>query len=409
MPFIMNLKKQVPLICQEKWGWGGAAVCQMAMAGYPPGAKSCSPKSISQTTIWNHIQAHNKEPGYDPKWGYGWSADPYAIANALNHFCPPQHKWIDVSGANKQTVLYTLLRYIAKYKYPGLVCTFGHDYWVTVVYFKTSGNPTKVSTPTLKRIGFYGVGTLYSYYTCNYHEVDGSVWLNGAEYWKYGCGQKISNMPEPQCGKIWGGKWVAIAEPPDEDGQIRVAKISRTGKRVIGARSAAKIARDFLSERGREESADALGRFADLIAGEPMLVRELPVNPEERAEDRNEAPRFYVIPFASRHELDPAGQPLTQLSVLVNAYTGSFEQLCVFSEPVRYTSQDEAVRLAAKSLDLATRNIGQVQAELVFDPLQAHGSSALPDWRITAKQRTMLVTQDRVIVQGIHPLTYKGS
>jgi hypothetical protein len=152
--FEVDLKSQVP--SSSSYGpqnpdWGGPACCQMAMNGYPSGATSCY---ISQTTIWNYIQANNKEGGTGP-WGIGWYSDPYAVTKALNDLCPPQHRWVDVSDTNKETVLYTLFRWMANYEYASLICVFAHDYWITLVYYETSDDPRVVTNPTLHRIGWY--------------------------------------------------------------------------------------------------------------------------------------------------------------------------------------------------------------------------------------------------------------
>ena len=147
--FDVDLRNQVPQYSAMNANWGGPACCQMAMNGYPSGATSCY---ISQTAIWKYIQANNQEPGAGP-WGIGWYADPYAVTKTMNDLCPPQHKWLDVSGTDKNSVLYTLLRYMANYQYASLVCTFAHDYWSTLVYYSTSDDPRAVTNPTLKLIG----------------------------------------------------------------------------------------------------------------------------------------------------------------------------------------------------------------------------------------------------------------
>lgn len=114
--FEVDLYSQVPFYFKEEWNWGGPAVCQMAMNGYPLGATSCY---IDQPQIWNYIQANNKEGGTG-SWGTGWYSDPYAVTKTLNDLCPPTGQWIDVSDTDKEKVLYKLLRWMANIGIPHL-------------------------------------------------------------------------------------------------------------------------------------------------------------------------------------------------------------------------------------------------------------------------------------------------
>ena len=257
--FTVDLKSQIPKYAAANGNWGGAACCQMAMNGYPAGATSCY---INQKTIWNYIQAHNKEPGYAPtKWGYGWYADPYAITKTLNDLCPPQHSWVDVSGTDKKVVLYTLLRYMANYKYASLICTYMHDYWATLVYFKTASDPRTTTNPALDRIGYYWPTPSGA----QYKEVDGATWLSTPLYWGKPCNE-TNSAGESLCGQLWNNKWVGIGEPPETAGAVEVEAITRVGDTIISSREAAAIARAFVAER-REEALEAQEGLARQLTG----------------------------------------------------------------------------------------------------------------------------------------------
>lgn len=400
--FEVDLKNQVP--SSSSYGpqnpdWGGPACCQMAMNGYPPGATSCY---IGQTTIWNYIQANNKEGGTGP-WGIGWYSDPYAVTKALNDLCPPQHQWVDVSDTNKETVLYKLFRWMANYEYASLVCVFAHDYWSTLVYYKTSDDPREANNPTLDRIGWYE-----PYYTSfgpqvDYKEVDGSVWMTSPYYWGAPCG----GFTNPLCGQIWKNKYVGIGEPPEAEGSVQVEKISRVGKELISPRDAAAIARRFLVERRRQESGFILQRMTDVRSARPMLVREL--LPEQVKQATEEGVRYYLVPFRQRYEVDETGAPLARLSVLVNAYTGRFEELCVFPQPLRYLSERDALRIASRNLRLSRREVDGIEAELVFQPLRPYVSSALPAWRVTAQDKVFYVSQTGLVLGTLFYPTYRGA
>jgi hypothetical protein len=387
--FEVDLKSQVPQYPEDQPNWGGAACCQMAMNGYPPGATKCY---INQTTIWNYIQAHNKEPGYSPSsWDYGWYADPYAVTKALNDKCPPQHSWVDVSGTNKETVLYTLLCYMANYQYPSLICTWAHDYWAVLVYYRTSGDPRTVANPMLERIGYSGPTTSGA----QYHEIDGPTWMNALAYWGSPCDQ-VNSAGESLCGQIWNNKWVGIGEPPEVRGSVQVEVVSRVGERLISPKDAASIARRFLAELRRGKSESLLGHLTGAQASQPMLVRELPVGLE--AQKTEQDVRYYIVPFTQRNEVDRTGARLARFSVLVNAYTGRFEQLCVFPKPVRYLSERDVIQIVSRDLRLGHREVQKVETELVFQPLRPQMSSALPVWQVAREDLTFFVTQNGLIL-----------
>jgi hypothetical protein len=404
--FEVDLKSQVPKYGSDNPNWGGAACCQMAMDGYPSGATSCY---INQTTIWNYIQAHNKEPGYSPSsWDYGWYADPYAVTKALNDLCPPQHSWVDVSGTNKETVLYTLFRYMANYQYASLICTWMHDYWATLVYYKTSDDPRAVSNPTLERVGWYE--PYYSSWLggpqCDYKEVDGSVWMSAPTYWGLPCDQ-VNVAGESLCGQIWNNKWVGIGEPPEVEGSVQVEVVSRVGDTLISPADASGIAQKFVVERRREKSDFLQRRLTGARPAEPMLARELSVGLEEQKREREV--RYYIVPFTQGYEVDRTGACLARFSVLVNAYTGRFEQLCVFPRPVRYLSEEDVTQLLSRDLRLSPHEAQRFETELVFQPLHPYVSSALPAWQIAYEDLEFFVAQDGTILGTLNYPSLRGA
>jgi hypothetical protein len=400
--FEVNLRGQVP--DDDSYGpqepdWGGVACCQMAMNGYPPGATSCY---IDQTTIWNYIQAHNKEGGTGP-WGIGWYADPYAVTKTLNDLCPPQHTWIDVSGPNKEEVLYKLFRWMANYKYPSLVCVFAHDYWDLIVYYKTSDDPRQVTNPNIERIGWNE--PFYSSWLggpqVDYKEVDGSLWMTSPYYWGAACG----GFTSPNCGQIWKDKWVGIGEPPTEEGVIQVEMISRVGKALIDQKEAITMAQRFLKARSQENSPFLQKKLLNLQAAQPMLVQELP--PDERQKTEGDV-HYYIVPFMNKYEINKAEKPMVRLCVLVNAYTGRFEQLNVFSRPIHYLSERVVHSIARRALGLSRREERKITTELVFSPMGPAVSSALPAWKVAIADQTLFVSQAGIVIGGLYHRSYRG-
>ncbi len=399
--FIVDLKSQVPMYGPEYPDWGGPACCQMAMHGYPPGATSCY---VDQTTIWNYIQSNNKEGGTGP-WGIGWYSDPYAVTKTLNDLCPPQHSWIDKSGLNKDEVLYTLFRWMANYQYASLVCVFSHDYWSVLVYFKTSDDPRTTTNPTLERIGWYE--PYYSAWSggpqCDYKEVDGNVWMNGPTYWGFPCG----GFTNPNCGQFWKNKWVGIGEPPAAGGRIQITSFPRVGERIIDPKEAVNIARGIVKQRCQEATDFLLRRLSNTRATSPMLVREQVPLGIRKSVDRDV--HYYIVPFINGAEVDRAGENAARFSVLINAYSGHFEELCVFQRPVRYRPESEAIRLVGRTLRLNRTQLTKIEAELVAQPIRPYVSTALPAWKVKLADRTVFVTQAGTILGTLNYSTYKGA
>jgi hypothetical protein len=395
--FQIDLKTQVPMYNKSKPNYGGPACCQMAMDGYPPGATPCH---INQNTIWNYIQANNKEGGVGP-WGIGWYADPYAVTKVLNDLCPPQHSWVDVSGTDRDTVLYTLFRWMANYKYASLVCVFAHDYWDALVYYRTSDDPRTVTNPTLEYIGWYEPGD----FGTQYKQVSGSLWKTSPAYWGQPC----------PSGQIWKGKWVGIGEPPEVEGSVHIESVPRVGKELISPEDAVRAAQKFIAQQLQEKSDFFMRCLIDVQPAQPMLVRELPimrereVTAEHEEPSREECVRYYVVPFTQRWEIDRSGERLARLSVLVNGYTGRFEELCVFPQPVRYLSEREVHWIAIRNLGLSKREVRRMEAELVFQPLPPHVSSALPAWQVQVADRKLFVTQAGLVFGTLHYPTYRGA
>jgi len=361
----------------------------MAMNGYPPGATSCY---IDQTTIWNYIQANNLEGGLGP-WGIGWYSDPYAMTKALNDLCRPSGGWHDVSNTDKNTVLYKLLRWMASYKYPSPICIGTSDHWVLLVDYKTNDDPRVVTDTELLRIGFKDPEGYYENAPDDIFLTDSNRWGHPCN--TYGCGQK------------WKNKYIGIGEPPAEAGRIHVRRISRIGKKLIPVESAVSIAQKFLSEFSHKRSELLLKHFKGTRPWHPMLVRELPsMQPKTEAQ---EGIRYYLIPFGQRYEVDSSGTSLARFAVVVNAYTGRTEGLTVFSKPVRYLEQRNALRIAKNNIRPSIRRTERIEAELVFLPLHPNVTRAQPAWRIATKERELLITQTGKVIGPYITRLFKGA
>jgi len=97
----------------------------------------------------------------------------------------------------------------------------------------------------------------------------------------------------------------------------------------------------------------------DAVCYEPILITE------SSGTDGKERGLIYNIPFGRRGKQRADGVPLVELSIIVDAYNGDFEEVCVFGAPVAYPSPDGARRALAKKLKVPAEAIG---AEAVFEP-----------------------------------------
>jgi hypothetical protein len=375
-----DLRGQVFEHPKEQPNWGGPACVQMAIRSYPSG--KCKYQYKKQPDIAKYIQAHSKEPTV-------WYADPYAITKALNDLCPPPNgKWYDESSIDMKHALWTVLRWMTKYKYPALLCMPKADHWVLVAYYESLDDPTKVNFTDLSWIGYYEPGTSDTSITY----VSGGVWSMPL-YW---------GLPCPD-GQLWKGKWIAVGEPPEEEGSIKVETVIRTGTSLISARDATILAQKFVVEHGGEPNT-IFGSINRPHAGRPMLVRELPLDPEERLDHV----RYYVIPFGDRFDIDETGTVAASFSVLVNAYTGVVEEVKVFSQPMRYLSERAAERIATGALRLRRGELAGMELELV-KPLWQYVSSAVPVWKVTHAEGFFFITQAGEVSAALYHPKLLGS
>lgn len=426
MSFIIDLRSQVPMYAAEGGDWGGPACIQMAMNGYPPGANKCF---VSQQSIWNYIQTYNTEPGYQPAtYDYGWYSDPYAVTKALNDLCPPEYHWIDISNTDRNNVLYTLFVWMAKYKYPALVCVWGHDYWSLIVYYETSDDPRNVTNPTLLKIGLYqpSLGRV------DYKEIPGSTWMGSPYYWGGPC-DGVNSAGESLCGLTWNNKWVGIGEPPEVAGSVHVNLIPRWGEIRVSPDEAVGIAQKALSELlWSKQGAFFRQPDATYKPGSAMLVRETAGSPETVD---GEPVRYYIVPFSMelpdgcsaalvglwRKILGKQNQTLRQsrnnpsvgVSVLVNAHTGDVEEVCKLSRPMTYLSAQNALEVASNlvskaALGAATKQVMISEPELVLLPQQKGVASHSPVWAISIGERLVYISQEGLVIGRLVFPSFKG-
>jgi len=131
---------------------------------------------------------------------------------------------------------------------------------------------------------------------------------------------------------------------------------------------------------------------------EPILVRE--ESGLFTAVDE-QVPYYYIIPYAAKEDNVLSAIDTNQtsdrssISIVVNAFTGNFEQVSAFGGAIRYLPEDEAIKIAVDALTLSDANIKAIQAEMVYTPCSITSSRANPFWKITVtSEKSMVVYVD---------------
>jgi hypothetical protein len=123
--------------------------------------------------------------------------------------------------------------------------------------------------------------------------------------------------------------------------------------------------------------------------------------PRERTSDR--VRYYYIVPFGLKSERAPSGGPLVRVCVLVNAYTGAFEEVTSFGQPIRYLGREEAIEIVSAALRMERDELGEVQAELMFQSGEITHVRTYPFWRVTAADRVIYVDQLGTIYTKLLP------
>jgi len=77
----------------------------------------------------------------------------------------------------------------------------------------------------------------------------------------------------------------------------------------------------------------------------------------------------------------------------VNAYTGTFEEVTTFGRPIRYLTREGALGVVASALQRSVKDLGDVDASLVFEAGEITHVRSYPFWRVELDQRTLYVDQ----------------
>jgi hypothetical protein len=366
--FTKDLSGNVPLYGQEECFWCGAASGQMARNGYPNAADRLF---YTQLNVWNTIQVHNSTTPAD----VGWATDPHGLTGCLQSLSnPPGVHWVEFANASRDALLFSILYWMNRLGYPAPVLVNQGGHWIVIVGFVTDVEPVAGSSPTLQMITVHdpephNVGTATTQ--------TAAQWFAG--YWN---GSIIYSG-------TWHDRYVAVIEPPIQKGTVRVKRATRTGTKLLSPAQAVEAARKAIAElKLGEQSRYSLLTRRDVEPLEPMVVRDQP--PRSRA--RN-VPHYYIVPFGFKQEMHERGARLARVCVLVNAYTGAFEEVTAFGSPIRYLPREEALGVVAAALQTSPDRLRNAEATLVFQPSDITHVRTYPFWQVKIGRRTVFVDQ----------------
>lgn len=218
-----------------------------------------------------------------------------------------------------------------------------------------------------------------------------------------GCLQSLSNpagvdwveFADPDQGVVlfdilfWMNQYVAVVEPPSQEGRVSVRRETRTGRRLVSpARALAQAGRWIAEMHLADRSSYSLLGREDVEALEPMLVRE-----ERPGEDVRSVPYYYIVPFGFRAEVGERGVRMARAAVLVNAYTGRFEEVTAFGKPVRYLPREEALDVVAAATRMERDRLNDAGAALMFRPSDITHVRTWPFWQVKLADLTLYVDQ----------------
>jgi hypothetical protein len=376
-----DVQLTVPLYGQENNIYAGPACAQMIMNSYPPPA---TPMYFSQSTIWASIQTHNSgEPG--------WATDPQGMRGALLELNPPTGTWSINSYDVKEDLMFRILYYMNSNSYAVTTLVNSGYHWVDVVGYETDIEPTWGSDPELIEITINNPWPIGSGQT---ETMEDDIWYS--TYWA---------NPVANAG-TWYNKYVAVIEPPQVAGVVRFTPVDRRGISEISSEAALQYAEMWISQLNlaAKDSSYALLNDQKRENYGPLLVREgLSFGKIDR-----DVPYFYIVPYYAKtsstvvSEADTVAEGV-KVCVIVNAFTGRYEEVASFRTPIKYIYKDEALQIAAKAMNVETTVL---DGNLVYEACALSQSRPVPFWEIMYKEKGVFVYVD---MQGkVHDTPYSS-
>jgi len=341
----------------------------MLMNGYPDPTHCVY---IPQLTIWNYIRANNL-PG-EPA---NWATDPHGLREALQNLNTPPGpgSWVLTTNPVREQLMFNILYWMNQLHYGVPTLVYGSAHWVVIKGFQTdvapvSGNPVLQSI-TIRDPWPPNVGATTT--------MSGTVWYSS--YW-YG--------PVDAPG-TWYNNYVAVIEPPPaSQGMVYAEEDCRIGDTVISPQQAINYADYWKKKLKLDKKDSAYSLLSDTSKKKvtpltPILVRE-ELNP--RLGKNATVPCYYIVPYTLDKE---AEREIVRFCILVNAFTGNFEEVTSYDEPIKYLKKEKALEAVAFKKERAVEEMANAEVDVIFTPCDYSYLRSKPLWRISINNEVLYV------------------
>lgn len=336
----------VPLRCKEAVNWSGPATAQMIMEGYPAGGCTLLQEDVNAEIQNNKVETM-------------WNADPKGMEKAMENLCPPTGGWSIYHKTDPTVLMYWVARWMTTNGYPvALVAdTDPGEHWITIKGVQTNVDPTTTTAVNLElvRINDPGsssdpVGT-----GCMTRVLSGSIFYSEFQ-------------PVTLPLSAYNGEYVAVIEPPEVEGKAVAIKVVMQG-RVITIKEALKYAVKWIEEY----ELDKIELYETLKEARPLTP--LLVNKDFGG--------YYIIPYSTSKS--------AHVAILINAYTGNFQEAGYFKMPVEYISKKEAIKSAIEYIRKGKPE--EAKTECIFKRGKQTSNRYFPVWNVTVGDDIMQISQ----------------
>ncbi|MBN2440227.1 MAG: hypothetical protein JXJ04_02750 [Spirochaetales bacterium] len=345
----LGIPNSIPCYCQETGFWCGAAVGQMILQGYPGGLEFPN----TQADVWSTIQLYKNDPGVP------WFTDPDGLRGALMDLgSSPGVNWVVYAKPDKTKLMYSVAYWMNKREYPVAILINDWAHWVNIVAIETDVDPLTNTTVNLQWIKIYDPASPWGCPSA----VSGGVTtsMTGAAW--YNPVNNYLDNPGNYPASKWNGNFIAVIEPPKQDGIVLAPKIEVVQKgRILPPEVIMEYTYKWIKKYNLFEDR-TYSSFRNLNPLEPILVNK-------------SFGAYYIVPFGFPED------NIAQGSLILNAYTGDFEQIGAYKKPGTYLSEKEAVRKALNYLKCGC-NAYVEKAELKYIYSSQSANRFSPVWEV---------------------------
>lgn len=262
----------------------------------------------SQVTLYDYIHPRNQCDN--------WYTDPKGLNDVLNHYAGNKAHFVISALANQNDGVKKLAYTIDRYGVPPASLIYGCMHWVVVRGVITDAQPTSAASYTIN--GFFVNDPWYGATSLGENKyIDIAHWKS--DYFT-GCGW---------CGAPGGNKYISVVDPePIPRVTLKFPTPLTRQARIIAPdevkKQASAVMKQFAEQREfAQQFGEALGVMKASTLGEPLLVQR----------SDNEKNAYYIAPLLKG--------ALTSGAILLDAYSGQFQEATYVKQPIEYTRKLE--------------------------------------------------------------------